>query len=156
MADTRIGDEKLRIEVKSRAIALMEERKAMGVSYKKQAEGIGISLARFMQIKKPDSRVSLGVGLVVKFCNYYKVSADYLLGLTDEWGHKPEGVRRCKLLRQSQGMSGAELARRVGCNASSISRIENGLEPAYRIRGQKIADALGWTGNVEELWEEVN
>jgi len=62
---------------------------------------------------------------------------------------------RCAVERQRLGISQAELARRVGCCASSLSRIEHGKEPAYRIRGQKIADALGWKGDPEELFEEV-
>ena len=64
-----------------------------------------------------------------------------------------EKVLKVASVRRSKGMSQAELARRVGCNASSISRIERGIEPPYPIRGQKIADALEWTGDYRELFE---
>lgn len=52
-------------------------------------------------------------------------------------------------------MSQAECARRANVNASSLSRIVNGLEPAYPHRGQRIADALGWKGDPAALFEEV-
>lgn len=53
------------------------------------------------------------------------------------------------------GMSQAALARAAEVNQSSMSRIENGLEPAYSHRGKRIADALGWKGDPAELFEEV-
>lgn len=59
--------------------------------------------------------------------------------------------------RKHQGISQAELARRAGINQASMSRIESGKEPAYRKRGKRIADALGWRGDPEVLFcEEVD
>lgn len=52
-------------------------------------------------------------------------------------------------------MSQAECARLAQVNATSFSRIVNGLEPAYPKRGKRIADALGWEGDPAELFEEV-
>ena len=57
--------------------------------------------------------------------------------------------------RERLGMSQAKLARLAEINASSLSRIEGGKELAYPHRGKRIADALGWTGDPMELFEEV-
>lgn len=64
-------------------------------------------------------------------------------------------MKRVILERKKRGWSQAELARRANVNASSMSRIELGYEPAYPKRGQRIADALGWTGNLSMLFEDV-
>lgn len=53
-------------------------------------------------------------------------------------------------------MSQAEAARLAKVNATSLSRIVNGLEPAYPHRGKRIADALGWQGDPAALFEEVH
>ena len=59
-----------------------------------------------------------------------------------------------ELLRR--GVSQKELAERAGVNEASLSRICNGKEPAYPKRGKRIADALGWAGDPQELFEEVD
>lgn len=59
-----------------------------------------------------------------------------------------------ELLRR--GMSQRELAERAHVNEASVSRILHGKEPAYPERGRRIAAALGWTGDPEELFEEVD
>ena len=64
-------------------------------------------------------------------------------------------MKRVTLERQKLGWSQAKLARRADINASSMSRIELGYEPAYPKRGQRIADALGWEGDPSELFEDV-
>ena len=56
---------------------------------------------------------------------------------------------------KARGLSQARLARLAEVNATSLSRIVRGIEPAYPKRGQRIADALGWKGNPSELFEEV-
>ena len=66
-----------------------------------------------------------------------------------------EGKMLCTIERERRGMSQAELARLVGCNPTSISRIESGKEPPFPIRGQKIADALEWEGDYMELFETI-
>lgn len=62
---------------------------------------------------------------------------------------------RVELERKEQGISQAKLARLAEVNATSMSRIERGKEPAYPRRGKRIADALGWAGDPMELFEEV-
>ena len=59
-----------------------------------------------------------------------------------------------KLLRE-KGLSQAKAARLADVNATSLSRIIGGKEPPYPRRGQRIADALGWTGPWQTLFEEV-
>lgn len=58
-------------------------------------------------------------------------------------------------VRKSQGLSQSALARLAGVNQTSMSKIERGKEPAFPHRGQRIADALGWEGTLEELFAEV-
>lgn len=55
-----------------------------------------------------------------------------------------------------RGISQAEVAREAHINAASLSRICNGHEPAYRQRGERIAEAIGWQGDPAELFEEVD
>ena len=57
--------------------------------------------------------------------------------------------------RRKRGLSQSKLARIADVNATSMSRIENGKEPPYRLRGKRIADALGWEGDPAELFREV-
>ena len=59
-----------------------------------------------------------------------------------------------ELLRR--GISQRELAERAHVNEASVSRILHGKEPAYPERGRRIAVALGWTGDPEGLFEEVD
>ena len=65
-------------------------------------------------------------------------------------------MMRLTIERWKKGWSMAELARQCGANASSISRIERGLEPPYPLRAQRIAASLGWRGNPMDLFEEVD
>lgn len=55
-----------------------------------------------------------------------------------------------------RGMSQRELAERAHVNETSLSRIIHGREPAYPKRGERIARALGWTGDPAPLFEEVD
>lgn len=52
-------------------------------------------------------------------------------------------------------ISQSECARRAGINQTSVSRIVNGKEPAFPHRGKRIADAIGWKGDPDELFKEV-
>lgn len=63
---------------------------------------------------------------------------------------------RLKLELLRRDMSQRELAERAHVNEASISRICRGKEPAYTKRGERIAAALGWTGDPEGLFEEVD
>ena len=58
-----------------------------------------------------------------------------------------------ELLRR--GMTQRELAKKAGVNEASISRICNGKEPAFPQRGKRIAEAMGWTGSVADLFEKM-
>lgn len=55
----------------------------------------------------------------------------------------------------NKGWSRAKLARLAEVNESSMSRIVRGAEPAYPKRGQRIAAALGWEGDWQDLFAEV-
>lgn len=60
---------------------LKELRREMGVKQKEVADAIGVSLSAYgnyeQGIREPSNAV------LVKLCKYYKVTADYLLGLED-------------------------------------------------------------------------
>lgn len=62
---------------------------------------------------------------------------------------------RLKLELERRNLSQAKLARLADVNQVSMSRIVNGLEPAFPHRGKRIADAIGWEGDPGELFEEV-
>ena len=64
-------------------------------------------------------------------------------------------VKRVVFERRKLGWSQSRLARAADVNQSCMSRIENGLEPAYPRRGRRIADALGWEGDPADLFKEV-
>ena len=57
--------------------------------------------------------------------------------------------------RWKLGLSQAALARKIGANQASLSRIESGKEPPYPLRAKRIAAALGWEGDPMELFKEV-
>lgn len=63
---------------------------------------------------------------------------------------------RIKQVLIEKHMSQAECARLASVNQTSLSRIVRGKEPPFRHRGKRIADALGWEGEVSELFEEVS
>lgn len=65
-------------------------------------------------------------------------------------------MTRLQLELLRRGLSQRELAERAGVCESSLSRICNGKEPAYPGRGKRIADALGWSDDPAELFEEVS
>lgn len=53
-------------------------------------------------------------------------------------------------------ISQSECARRAGINQTSMSRIVNGKEPAFPHRGKRIAAAIGWAGDPDDLFKEVS
>ncbi len=63
---------------------------------------------------------------------------------------------RVKQERERLGLSQSKLARIAEVNATSMSRIERGKEPPYPLRAERIAKALGWTGDAAELFKEVD
>lgn len=58
-------------------------RKEKGVSQKAVAKEIGVTLSAYSNyeqgIREPSNQI------LINLCKYYNVSADYLLGLRDEW-----------------------------------------------------------------------
>ena len=60
-----------------------------------------------------------------------------------------------KKLRKEKGWSGSRLAREAEMNQSSISQIENGRINPYPIQIEKIAKALNWQGDPQELFAET-
>lgn len=64
------------------------------------------------------------------------------------------GKRLIEKLMAERGWSASKTARMADVNQASFSRILNGKEAPYPRRGQRIADALGWNGPWEELFEE--
>lgn len=62
---------------------------------------------------------------------------------------------RIKQVLRDKGISQSKLARVADVDASSMSRICRGIEPAYPKRGQRIADALGWEGDWAALFVPV-
>lgn len=62
---------------------LKELRKQKGVSQRKVAEAIGVTLSAYSNyeqgIREPSNQI------LINLCKYFDVSADYLLGLKDEY-----------------------------------------------------------------------
>ena len=57
-------------------------------------------------------------------------------------------------VRTEKGLSMSALARMAEMHVSSVSQIENGRLSPYPTQKEKIAKALGWTGDVDELFAE--
>lgn len=53
------------------------------------------------------------------------------------------------------GLKQRDVARAANVNESSLSRIINGTEPAYPLRGKRIAEAVGWTEEPALLFEDI-
>lgn len=64
-------------------------------------------------------------------------------------------MKRLGLELKRLGISQSECARRACVNQTSLSRIMTGKEPAFPKRGKRIADAIGWEGDPDELFQEV-
>ena len=62
---------------------------------------------------------------------------------------------RISQVLEEKRLSQAQIARKAQVNETSMSRIVRGVEPAFPNRGKRIADALEWEGNWEELFEEI-
>ena len=60
-----------------------------------------------------------------------------------------------KKLARDQYISNADIHRATGLDQSTISKIMNGRTHPYPVQAKKIALALGYTGNAEELFSEV-
>ena len=52
-------------------------------------------------------------------------------------------------------MTQTEGAVKCGLKQQAFNRIVNGIEPPYPKRGQRIAEALGWKGDWQDLFAET-
>ena len=59
-----------------------------------------------------------------------------------------------KRARMARGLSQMKLAELVPCKNSEISRIETGHAMPYANRARQIAKALGWRGEVSQLFRD--
>lgn len=55
-----------------------------------------------------------------------------------------------------QGKTRADVARATGMHPSTVGQIVAGRMKPYPGQAAKIADALGWKGDIAELFEEVD
>jgi len=58
-------------------------------------------------------------------------------------------------IRNEKGMSMSALARKAEMHVSSISQIEHGRLVPYPVQKQKIANALDWTDDIDDLFKEM-
>jgi transcriptional regulator with XRE-family HTH domain len=63
---------------------------------------------------------------------------------------------RLEKLRLGLGISKSEIARRAGMQAPHVGLIISGRLKPYPIQLAKISKALGWSGDPEELMDEVD
>ena len=60
-----------------------------------------------------------------------------------------------KKIARGHDMSNADIHRATGLDQSTISKIMNGRSRPYPVQAKKIALALGYDGNFEDLFKEV-
>lgn len=58
-------------------------------------------------------------------------------------------------ISREKGLSQSELARISNINRTVLSDVENGRRLPYPKMREKVAEALGWMGDPEQLFEEV-
>ena len=61
-----------------------------------------------------------------------------------------------KELRVEQGMSQAALARLADLNPSTVCGFESGRLRPYPSQAQKVANALNWDGDPDDLFKDVS
>lgn len=64
-------------------------------------------------------------------------------------------VCRLELIAKERGLSFSQLSRKADVCVTSIYRIRRGFEPPYQKRGEKLAQALEWEGDLDKLFEFV-
>lgn len=72
-----------------------------------------------------------------KFCNYFQVSLDYVLGFSDTWEYPDNKAldpkllaKRIKRIRRENDLTQDELSKILNITRSSISKYENGINLA--------------------------
>ena len=60
-----------------------------------------------------------------------------------------------ELVAKERGLSFSQLSRKADVCVTSIYRIRRGIEPAFPKRGEKLAKALEWDGELDKLFEFV-
>lgn len=71
-------------------------------------------------------------------------------------GFFADRVTRLKFERERQGLTQAALARVAWLNSSELSKMERGRMVPYEEQARRIAAALRWEGQLEELFEPID
>lgn len=66
-----------------------------------------------------------------------------------------DALKRLSVVRREKGLSQAKVARAAGIDQATMSRIESGRYVPYPSELQRVADALGFEGDPQELLAEV-
>ena len=64
-------------------------------------------------------------------------------------------MKRLRIEREARGLSRVELSRKAGMSEVTYGKVELGTMPPYPKYRAAIAEALGWTGDPMELFEDV-
>ena len=64
-------------------------------------------------------------------------------------------MKRVKQELSAHGITQKELAEKAGIDPATVSRIVNGRTAVYSGWAARIAEALDWAGDAEELFAEV-
>jgi transcriptional regulator with XRE-family HTH domain len=62
---------------------------------------------------------------------------------------------RLRQLREGQGLNRAQLARAAAIGDGNYCTLESGMRKPWGPERHRLAEALGWEGDPEELFEEV-
>ncbi len=65
-------------------------------------------------------------------------------------------MKRLTKEREGKRWSKAELGRQANMNPATVGQIENGILRPYASQLQKLAVALGWTGDPQALMDETD
>lgn len=122
------------MNISERLKFFLEEKKLDKITASSVADYLGISKKTLSNYVNGDAYIPLNH--LNRMCNFFHVSMDYLLGLSDievyfdnielenldakEIGNRLKNIRRSKKVTQEQ------VSKTIGVNKSSISRYENG------------------------------
>lgn len=99
---------------KKRIIDLLD---ITGISRSEFAKGIGRSQAAINQMLDPQKNKSINSNTLIEICQYFNVSSDYILGLSDDWSTDYDIVK---------------LGRNIGLKASTIHSFLSAIEDEER------------------------
>lgn len=122
------------MEISENLKLFLEEKKLDKITASSVADYLGISKTTLSNYVNGDAYIPLNH--LNRMCNYFHVSMDYLLGLSDvevysdnielENLDAKEIGNRLKNIRTSKKVTQEQVAKTIGVNKSSISRYENG------------------------------